>query len=689
MTKLIFYILFKFSKLTNLSHFLYKFYIIISKPLSFLSKILKAKKNKILENSNLSESYFRKIYPEFDEYINDFRTIFNSNTLFSFTLDKEQNLIKELINKEFKDFKESLIIKANDILKNKFLILGKKVNFNKSIDWFYSFYENFDWPLIQINQLKKIINKKEKDAKYTLRLNYHEELVILGLAYYLTNNEIYALKFEKLILDWIEKNPPNLGINWIDLLEISHRVVNWIFSLLLFGKSLSLNNNSLKKIAKSLYHQVYYIKLHSNPYSYNHTIGEYFAIFLFSKIFNKFNSINNWYSQSLTVLNKQIKKQIQEDGVHIEQSTHYHRLVLEIFILLLIIEPKIRSSNNLKLIKKMLIFLKYVIKPDGTIPQIGDSDNSHFLPEILLNGKKWLNYTILNLGAAFFEDSEFKIVENNSESFIIVLLLGSSKFLKFKMLKKANLQEKIKYFDQSGYLICKNELSKTANYLFFDMGNFGPYPSSHDHSDISNLIYSFNGNPILIDSGTYKYNESQKSRNLFRSGKAHNIIVVNNYNQAKIIDKWTWINIPNIKRKISYHKDIIKASICHKGYKNFVSEREIETTKDFCDLKIIDKIYPIKTPRLNWKVTSYLHFPPNVKLEILNNNIMINSTIFLSVKCENSILKLIKTSFLTSPYYGILKKSLLIEFVIINNFNNIEPIKIIYHFHKSEINRLE
>lgn len=154
------------------------------------------------------------------------------------------------------------------------------------------------------------------------------------------------------------------------------------------------------------------------------------------------------------------------------------------------------------------------------------------------------------------------------------------------------------------------------------------------------------------------------------------------------MDKWAWINIPDIKRKFRAREDETTASISHNGYKNCISERIIKISKDFSDLIIIDKIYPIKTPRSNQKIASYFHFPSNVKLEILNNNIMINSNLVLSVKCENSLLKIIKKSFPISPFYGNLKTSSLIEFVLINNFNDIEPIEICYQFHKFETNSM-
>jgi len=271
---------------------------------------------------------------------------------FNFAIETKINFIKKKILEEFSEYQQSVIFKANLILKNDYTILKKNHIFTTQVNWFYSFFKDFNWAFKRSKEIRWILNCDDDiDLKYTLRLNYHDEFITLGLAFFLTEDEIYSEKFIELILDWIKKNPPNWGINWIDFLEVSHRVVYWIFALSFFKVSTYITNIHLKQISESLYQQVYFISINNNKKSYNHTIGEQFTIFLFSNFFKStIISLKKWNKKAEKVLLKQIKRQTQMDGVNIEQTTNYHRMILEIFSLLIIINPVIISSFNTKLI---------------------------------------------------------------------------------------------------------------------------------------------------------------------------------------------------------------------------------------------------------------------------------------------------------------------------------------------------
>jgi len=647
----------------------------------FISEFKKIKRKLFLEHSFLSYDYFEKILPEKDLYINNFKELFYSNNPFTFAKDNERFNIIGKINNDFSEFKKKIVLQAELILKNEYLILGKKHNFINKVNWFYSFFNNYFWPFKRSDQIKWILNRKtDIDLKFSLRLNYHQDFVTLGLAFFITKDEIYSEKFYNLISDWIKKNPPNWGINWIDFLEVTHRVVNWIFALSFFKDSKYLTELHFKKIAKSLYQQIFFIKLNNNKHTYNHTIGEQFIVFLFSSIFKTIKPINKWYKKSKKILMRQIKRQIQEDGVNIEQSTHYHRMVLEIFILFIKTKYDLIPPDKINIIERMFEFLKFIIKPDTKIPLIGDSDDAHFIPLIFFNGVKNINLGLLNLGAALFNRSDFKLYCNDDIRLLVLLLMGITKYNEFEKLVFEPVKKNFKYFHKSGYLIGKSNWSNRANFLFFDMGQFGPKKSSHDHSDISNIIYSFRGKPILIDSGTYMYNISSNKRNLFRSSKAHNILSINNQNQAKISGTWSWEKIPNIHRKFVQYKNVVSAIVEHNGYKKFLVRRQIIASNNLTMLKIIETIIPLKKIEKETKISCFFHFPINIQIGVYENYVIIDSNLKLELLTNIRRFKIIKEDFPYSSYYGIKEEAQLITFNFIYNFNKKEPLKMKYIF---------
>src|SRR5690606_19063957 len=61
------------------------------------------------------------------------------------------------------------------------------------------------------------------DHKVTWELNRHQWMLTLAQAWRLSGNEDYATRAAALLDDWIERNPPKLGINWASSLELAFR----------------------------------------------------------------------------------------------------------------------------------------------------------------------------------------------------------------------------------------------------------------------------------------------------------------------------------------------------------------------------------------------------------------------------------------------------------------------------------
>lgn len=659
-----------------------KFYTVFINPIIiFLLNFGKKKKKMLLEHSFFSVHYYNKIFPKYLFYIKNFKNQFYINSPFYFSEDKMLNALSKKLRHEFKDYVNSVLFKADLVLQNKYIIFNKEHQFRNQINWFYSFNGHFTWPFNRAKKINYILNyNHDIDVKYALRLNYHQEFITLGLAFYLTNDEKYALKYVDLILNWIKRNPPNFGINWIDPLEISHRIIFWIFALSLFKNSKSLTKKDFNLIATSLFQQVFFVRISSNKYSYNHVIGEYFSVYLFSKIFKNIRLFNKWYRHSKKILIKQIARQIQRDGVHIEQSTHYHRMVLEVFSLLLIIEPKMIPANHIRSIEKMFEFIKYIIMPNGDILNIGDSDDAHFIPTIFFKSYNSFNQELLHLGATLFTRNDFKLKYLDIDSVLVLILLGIDKYEEYKSLKFSHSKNSFKYFEKSGYLVIKSDWSSKANLLFFDMAQFSPKPSSHDHSDITNIIFLFRGVPIIIDSGTYMYNINQKKRNKYRSSKAHNVVSINYRNQAYIEGIWEWSKIPSIKREFKCKNNEIEGVVVHNGYKNFIIKRRLKASLFLDKFQIIDNIIPnCNYYEKKIEISSFFHFPKEISLKLFTNKICINSNLFLEFKNKGCEIKVNKDIYSFSPFYGEKIDGYLVEFKSIHDFSDRKEIEIIYN----------
>lgn len=85
----------------------------------------------------------------------------------------------------------------------------------------------------------------------------------------------------------------------------------------------------------------------------------------------------------------------------------------------------------------------------------------------------------------------------------------------FKLLEMKESSQKWKYFEKGGYFILRTKWYNNINYLLMDCGRFGVFQGAPSHSNITNIIFSYKGSVIIINSGTFTYNKSLSKRNLF------------------------------------------------------------------------------------------------------------------------------------------------------------------------------
>jgi len=617
-----------------------------------LKSIFLNKNRLYLRNSNNSDDIFKKSFGknlDFDEYK---RFFFNSE-IFSYSNSREKSKIIEELNQNHLSSINKYIKLADQIISKEFIIFEKKYKFKDKIDWHYSFFGDFRWKFQKSDKIDIRPRYKSHfiDVKYVWELNRHQFLPYLGFAFFITKDEKYAKEFKKLILDWIEKNPPLYGINWVSGLEISLRLISWIFTLYFFKDSKEINDKHFfSKIFKVLFQHAYYLRYFYTKRSLNHTVGELFGVYLFSKIFEEIKLIKKWEKKFFKKLKKQIILQIRADGIDVEQSVNYHKFVLEFFSLFAFLNPNLIYESEGVLIEKMFDYLLHIVKPDSHFPLIGDVDDGKVL--FLTNFKENKFFDLLNMGCILFRKNELKFITKKISA-VSILLFGEKGIKTYNELESIEPTKNFEYYDKSGYFIIRNNWTENATYLFVDFGRFGPLGASHSHSDITNIIFSYNGKNIIIDSGNYSYNRSWKERKYFRSSMAHNILSINNKNQAQSIGWFSWEKKPKIKRKVNLKNSEIELSCIHNGYQGFLVERQVITNKNLDELIIKDTVFQTKYKfdEDPYDIDIYFHFDKDINLKVEKSSVQIDNELLFTVKSNQQFSMNIQKSFY-SPAYG-------------------------------------
>ena len=152
------------------------------------------KKREILRQAYLSNSLLDNFFKKPIDY-EKLRMIFYNKDIFAYIHDTERDEIIEYLNKNHANQIKEYIKSADKVIKREFTIFEKNYKFEKSIQWNYGFFDDFYWNFKKSESIDIYPKNIETDVKYVWEFNRHQFLPYLGFAYYMTNNEKYAIEF--------------------------------------------------------------------------------------------------------------------------------------------------------------------------------------------------------------------------------------------------------------------------------------------------------------------------------------------------------------------------------------------------------------------------------------------------------------------------------------------------------------
>jgi hypothetical protein len=179
----------------------------------------------------------------------------------------------------------------------------------------------------------------------------------------------------------------------------------------------------------------------------------------------------------------------------------------------------------------MYLFTLNVTRPDGKVPQVGDSDDGrlHIFSEYGRWDRSDHRY-LLSIGAVLFQRPEMKACAGgfSEDAF---WLLGSNGAAKYDALPNPGGPPQSTAFNEAGFYVMRSENC----YLLACCNPIGTAGSgNHKHNDFLSFELSVCNRPFIVDPGTYLYTSSKEWRNHFRSTRSHNTVVVDGEEQNRL-----------------------------------------------------------------------------------------------------------------------------------------------------------
>lgn len=442
----------------------------------------------------------------------------------------------------------------------------QKVRDYNPIDWHCDFKTGYRWDdqLLYLDVPLSPVNGVDiKIPREMSRFQFIGEM-------FFADKEVTANEFFLQLIDWITANPIRRGVNWACTMDVAIRAVNWIWGIRFFEDELSRYPKIEMAIYKSLIEHGRHIYDNLEYYEEctgNHYLSNIAGLIYISARLPHYKDSDEWLLFGIQELISEIKRQVYSDGYSHEASTHYHRLVTEIFLSTSILveripvkrrqklleakitnkrkKPPLRSAyeNNINLessgiilpsdfyktLSLMVEFTAALTKPNGLVPQIGDNDSARLHKLLPSNDIHISDHShILALGGELFND-DFLRKKGITSSFEADLIAGD--FLK----KGINLswisRKNKKFFNKAGIGVLNNDIA----WLCVSCGSNGQNQrGGHGHNDKNSFELNIEGHDYILDGGCPFYTSNPNMRNEYRSTFAHSTLSVSQKEQ----DEW-------------------------------------------------------------------------------------------------------------------------------------------------------
>ncbi|MCC6124162.1 MAG: alginate lyase family protein [Pirellulales bacterium] len=462
---------------------------------------------------------------------------------------------KELYFRLFAERLDALRTRADRVCAGRFGFLGIEFEAADPIAWQRDPKTGKDWPAkfhadLQIPFCDGIGDSRgAPDVKHVWELNRHEFLIECAKAYYLTGESRYAERVFSVISAWIRGNPPLQGVNWAGPLEVAVRALAWLWCYQFCRTWEGLSAEAHLELIESFYRHGSYLYRHVERYTSpnNHLVGEAAALYLLGGFFPEFDESFAWRERGWGILAAEPEKQFFADGGSTEQSTSYHHYCLGFFLLAMLTRQRQRQpvpETMRNRLEKALEYSLWMTAPDGSVPRIGDGDDSRSIRfEPAAHGDF---RSFLGLGAVMFRRADFK-AQAGSLGEDALWLLGAEGYRTYQSLPNISPAETSKVFPESGYALVRSGWGPEDHHLCFDCGPIGAglYARdipifTHGHADMLSLTLCIFGKPLLVDGGFYAFGGAPDWHRYCREARGHNTLGVDGASQAKFNAANAW-----------------------------------------------------------------------------------------------------------------------------------------------------
>ena len=524
---------------------------------------------------------------------------------------------------ELRDAAERLRDEGQRVAAHEVDYLGSgPVSLGEEIDWQRDFKSGYRWPAERYEDVEVTRLTDDSDAKVPWELSRGHQLLTLARAARLWEDERLAGELERQLDAWIAANPPGVGINWVNPMEIALRAVNWLWALGTVEPWRPLDPALRARVTRSLQAHAAHVRLNlegSPLLRGNHYLSDVFGLLVLGEMLPGDPRAAGWARFGRRAMEREVRGQVLDDGVGFEASLPYHGLALEVFLLAwhaMALDGRAPSARYRERVERMLEVSRAIRHPGGRSPVVGDQDSGRVLPAGFARPATQDN--LLDLGAAILGLPRLRDAAPHEEV-AWTLGVGAWEALASRPLADRSPPSA---FPVDGLYVLRGD-GAHAVARFGGVGQNGN--GGHAHNDLSSYELSL-GAPLVVDSGTYLYTADVAARDAFRSARAHNVTVVDGLDMHPLPPGQPFQMPAHARHRVEEWSDAPERAVLagrHDGFsrggERIVVRRRLELDRRAPALEVTDEV---EGPGRH-EVETFLHLAPGREATVAGERVSV------------------------------------------------------------------
>ena len=528
-------------------------------------------------------------------------------------------------------WREGALSNAEEVLAHRVSLFGLEPHsLGEEIDWNHDYSSGKCVPTSHSFDLDFRNQDQVGDVKHVWELGRMQHLLPLAQAFRLTGESQFAQEIVSQITSWIRQCPYMRGIHWTSPMEAALRLISWTWAFQLIRDWDQLADSFCQLLTCAVHQHLQFVDANYSAFSSanNHLVAEASGAYFAACYWSGLKSARRCKRRAGARLIRECQQQNWPDGVNKEQTFGYQFFVWDLFLLAGLMGRAHRDNFPTAYwtrLRRMADFLLWVSDANGHTPNVGDEDGG---VAVLLDGNRNLPATNLqSVTAQLWGGLQGCGKETVRVSEKCAWLIGPADdclmATSHSTTGMSNDASKLvtKVFPEGGYVVWRCGSSADNEVLMlFDAGPLGwPATAAHGHADALSIWLHLRGRPVLIDAGTYSYQDGPRRR-YFRGTSQHNTLGFQAEDQGEYLNRFMWGKRPEVKLLNSEnHGDVAVCEGEVTWWNGTVHRRRIEWSLNSSSLQIEDSWQATSPPVIGFT----LH--PSIQATMSRDNTLVTT----------------------------------------------------------------